>query len=198
MTSEETAPVRRRDAAATRAALLSAARTLFAERGYERASVRAIAAAAGVNQALLFRYFGTKAELFRAAFTDRGQRLLDDGAAASLPARLLAAVLDPDGSAAQGDWLVTALRSADREDGALLIQRELGDEYARALATLTDAPDGELRADLLLAWLLGIALVRSVHGREPLASAEPAAVAELVLRATGAVLERADLDFPPR
>lgn len=197
MSLEDRSPGRRKDATATRAALLSAARTLFSERGYERTTVRAIAAEAGVNQALLFRYFGTKSDLFRAALTDRGRQMLTEGSDDSLPARLLASVLDPSDTATQGSWLLTALRSADREDGALLIQRELGDEYARTLSSLTEAPDGELRADLLLAWLLGIALVRSVHRREPLAHADPRAVAEIVLRATQAILENIDTNFPP-
>ncbi|MBH0779623.1 TetR/AcrR family transcriptional regulator [Nocardia bovistercoris] len=197
MSLEDRPSGRRKDATATRAALLTAARTLFSERGYERTTVRAIAAEAGVNQALLFRYFGSKSDLFRAALTDRGWQMLSDGADDSLPARLLASVLDPSDTATQGNWLITALRSADREDGALLIQRELGDAYARTLSTLTEAPDGELRADLLLAWLLGIALVRSVHRREPLAHADSRAVAEIVLRATQAMLENVDTNFPP-
>ncbi|MGY2061462.1 helix-turn-helix domain-containing protein, partial [Nocardia gipuzkoensis] len=67
---------RKRDSGATRAAILGAAQELFAERGYERATVRDIAARAGVNQALLFRYFGNKDELFRAAIADRGRQVL--------------------------------------------------------------------------------------------------------------------------
>ncbi|WP_054811925.1 TetR/AcrR family transcriptional regulator [Nocardia arizonensis] len=197
MSGESTAPGRRKDATATRAALLTAARTLFSERGYEGTTVRAIAAKAGVNQALLFRYFGTKDDLFRAALTDRGWQVLADGAEDTLLARLLASVLDPTAVATQGNWLVTALRSANHEDGALLIQRELGDEYVRALSALTDAPDGDLRADLLLAWLLGIALARSVHRRDPLAHADPATVAGLVLSSARVLLEKVDVNFPP-
>jgi hypothetical protein len=73
----------------------------------------------------------------------------------------------------------------------------LGEEYIRALSTLTDGGDGELRADLLLAWLLGIGLVRSVLHREPLHSADPAQVAGHVLRAAEVLLERSDTRFPP-
>jgi AcrR family transcriptional regulator len=61
-------PVRRvRDAVASRSAILTAAQSLFAERGYVQAGVRDIAASAGINSALVGRYFGTKAQLFRAA-----------------------------------------------------------------------------------------------------------------------------------
>ncbi|MFI9503518.1 TetR family transcriptional regulator [Nocardia sp. NPDC052566] len=186
---------RRRDSAATTAAILAAARELFAERGYERATVRDIAARAGVNQALLFRYFGTKDELFRAAIADRGRQVLTEGPTAGLLARLLVRALAPTDSATREQWLQAALRSGG-DEGAAAIRRELGDEYVRALSSLTDDADGELRADLLLAWLLGIGLLRSVHQREPLASADTAAVAEHVLRAAQVLLPGIDVNFP--
>ncbi|MEV6338153.1 TetR family transcriptional regulator [Nocardia vinacea] len=188
---------RKRDAAATRLAILAAAQQLFAERGYERATVREIAARAGVNQALLFRYFGNKDELFRASIADRGRRVLEEGPAEALLGRLLARALEPTGSAAQAHWLQAALRSSGHDEGAAAVRRELGDEYVGALSALTDGADAELRADLLLAWLLGIGLVRSVHRRDPLASADPATVAEHVLRAARVLLERVDVKFPP-
>ena len=55
---------RRRDAAATREAILEAATRRFATQGYERAGVREIAADAGVTAALVNRYFGSKEGLF--------------------------------------------------------------------------------------------------------------------------------------
>ncbi|MFX0576614.1 TetR family transcriptional regulator [Nocardia nepalensis] len=187
---------RKRDSAATRTAILTAAQQLFAERGYERATVREIAARAEVNQALLFRYFGSKDELFRAAIADRGRRVLEDGPVEGLLGRLLTRTLEASGSATQGDWLQAALRSSGHDEGTSAIRRELGDEYVRALSGLTDGHDAELRADLLLAWLLGIGLLRSVHRREPLASADSAAVARHVLRAARLLLERVDVNFP--
>ncbi|MBB5913849.1 AcrR family transcriptional regulator [Nocardia transvalensis] len=189
---------RKRDAVATRRAILVAAQELFAERGYDRATVRDIAGRAGVNQALLFRYFGNKDELFRAAIADRGRHLLEDGPIAELLARLLSRTLAPVDTPPQAYWLQAALRSSGHDEGTSAIRQQLGDEYVRALATLTDDPDGDLRADLLLAWLLGIGLVRSVHHREPLASADPADVARHVLHAARALLSGVDTSFPPR
>ncbi|MFI5778364.1 TetR family transcriptional regulator [Nocardia sp. NPDC051570] len=188
---------RKRDAGATRAAILGAAQELFAERGFERATVRDIAGRAGVNQALLFRYFGSKDELFRSAIADRGRQVLQEGEAGGLLARLLARMLEPTDAAMPGHWLQAALRSSGHDEGAAAIRQELGDEYVRELATLADGPDGELRADLVLAWLLGIALIRSVHQREPLAGADPADVARHVLRAARVLLPDLDTNFPP-
>jgi len=193
--SEETG--RRRDAAATRAALLSAAQELFAERGFERATVREIAARAGVNQALLFRYFGSKDELFRASITDRGRLLLQEGPDDGLLGRMLDRMLRQEDSPAQGYWLQASLRSSGQDEGVEAIRAELGDDYVRALSGLTGAPDAALRADLLLAWLLGIGLMRSVHKRDPLAGADPAVVAGHVLRAGRVLLEDLDVNFPP-
>jgi AcrR family transcriptional regulator len=61
---------RRRDASRTRARILAAAQQAFAERGYSEAGIRDIAAIAGVDSALLLRYFGSKAKLFEAALID--------------------------------------------------------------------------------------------------------------------------------
>jgi AcrR family transcriptional regulator len=62
--------IRPRDATATRADLLNAARLLFSQQSYELVGLRQIAAEAGVNQALAIRYFGSKKGLFVAALED--------------------------------------------------------------------------------------------------------------------------------
>lgn len=63
---EQTEPVRPRDPETARRALLGAARDVFARVGFEGARVDEIAAAAGYNKALIFRYFGDKLGLYRA------------------------------------------------------------------------------------------------------------------------------------
>lgn len=68
---------RRRSSEEVRALLLSAARQVFAARGYAHSSTREIAEAAGVSEALLFRYFGTKAKLFEMAMVEPFQRLME-------------------------------------------------------------------------------------------------------------------------
>ncbi|HEY0105782.1 MAG TPA: TetR family transcriptional regulator, partial [Rhizomicrobium sp.] len=61
---------RKRDAEATRAAILAAAKAHFAKSGYDGAFLRDIAAEAGADAALINRYFGGKEGLFAAALKD--------------------------------------------------------------------------------------------------------------------------------
>jgi AcrR family transcriptional regulator len=63
----EATQARTRDASRTRGAILAAAQTAFASRGYAQAGLREIAAAAGVDPALVRRYFGSKEGLFEVA-----------------------------------------------------------------------------------------------------------------------------------
>lgn len=61
---------RQRDAGRTRSAIKEAAQKLFAQKGYSAAGVREIAAEAGVNPALVTRYFGSKEGLLRSVLED--------------------------------------------------------------------------------------------------------------------------------
>lgn len=182
--SEET---RRRDAAATRQALRVAAIELFAERGYDRTTVRDIAARAGVNQALLFRYFGSKEALFADATAGHRREGTD---ATKLVAEMLDNLLDPSSSARRDQVLTALLRTLGTDDEAAAIRDKLTAGYAETLATLTDQPHASLRADLVLAWLFGISLMRGVAATQPLADADPDVVRDLVLPAVRVLLEK--------
>jgi AcrR family transcriptional regulator len=179
--------IRRRDSNASRAALLDAAAELFAERGYDRTTVRDIAGRAGVNQALLFRYFGSKEALYAAVVARSGRDTLAELPPEEVLAHILRAILEGD---RQDNSLQIMLRSSGEDVAAKAISHELGQEYVRALAALTDAPDGEIRAHLVLAWIVGIDLLRSVSGSEPLASAGSDHVVGCVLPAVQTLLER--------
>ena len=68
--SEPKRATRQRDADRTRAAILTAARTLFSTRGFANTGVREVADLAGVNSALVGRYFGSKLGLFQAVLEE--------------------------------------------------------------------------------------------------------------------------------
>ncbi|MGW2816260.1 TetR/AcrR family transcriptional regulator [Streptomyces sp. NPDC001415] len=178
---DSSAGERRRDAGATRRRLLDAARDLFAERGYEGATVREIAERAGANQALLFRYFGSKQGLLTEVVAQGGLEQLRATPPEELFETALRSMLTSSASGTADRSLEVYLRSIGRGDEATGTLRELGGQYQSALAALSGAKDGALRADLAMAWLLGIGLMRTVVAREPLASADPDTVCRLVV-----------------
>lgn len=184
----EPAKPRRRDAAATRAALLTAGAELFAERGFERTTVRDIAALAGANQALLFRYFGSKEELFREVVAGSSRELLA-GPAKDIPVRMLRQLLDKEVDA-EARAFAALLRSAGHDEAAAFLRREVGDRYLSALSGLTEGPDAELRAALVLSWLMGIGLARSVLQSDQFAAADPEVVERYVRLGVAALLEK--------
>ncbi|WP_181782598.1 TetR/AcrR family transcriptional regulator [Pseudonocardia pini] len=186
-------PARPRDSAATRRALLAAGRELFATTGYDGTTVRAIAERAGVNQALVFRHFGSKDGLFAAAVTGQALEVLHDGPADQVLPRTLRAILAADSE--ESTLFLAALRSAGNSDAAETVRSELRAAYGGTLAALVDSDepaDAELRAELVLAWLLGISLLRTVIRSEALAAAEPDVVVDHVSRAVGTLLHHAD------
>lgn len=175
-------PTRPRNAAATRLALLDAARELFATCGFERTTVRAVAERAGVNQALLFRYFGNKEALFAEAVTQRALTPLEDGPPDTLLERIVTAMLDDEPSSAM---FFAVLRS--EAPAAVAVRERVGGAYRRVFAELVVAripgvapADARLRADLLLSWLQGI-------GQTP-PDGDRRAVVGHVLRAADALL----------
>ncbi|MFF3915919.1 TetR/AcrR family transcriptional regulator [Streptomyces sp. NPDC001852] len=187
--ASEESPHRRRDAQVTRTRILHAAGAVFAERGYEAATVREIAGRAGVNQALIFRYFGSKKALLTEVMAQGGKEQLLHTPLERLFETALRGVLEEDGGKPGSDRLLAVyLRSIGSADAAPETVRALGQEYAAALAALSPADDAELRAQLAMAWLLGIGLMRVVIAQEPLASAAPDEICGHVLTALEGLL----------
>src|SRR5580765_6030282 len=110
-TSEDTGPERRSDR--TKAAILRATRERLAAQGYDRTTIQAVAADAGIDPSMVMRYFGNKAQLFDAAL-DIDLRLPDLTAAApqELPRMLVRHFLERWESDPGDDALLVLLRSA--------------------------------------------------------------------------------------
>jgi AcrR family transcriptional regulator len=157
--------------AATRRAILGAARATFAERGYERTTIRAVAARAGVDASMVMRYFQSKAGLFTAAVTMDLQAPDLRSAPASRRGELLTRTFisrweDP----LRGDELIAMLRTAaTSEVVAGQLQAVLSQQIIEPIAALGDAQAAE-RGTLIAAQLLGVALCRYILRVDPLAS----------------------------
>lgn len=189
MCSDPCMPVRARDSVATRRALLDAARVLFARGGFDATTVRAVADRAGVNQALLFRYFGNKEGLFVEAIRGPAMDLLTGGSRHDLLERTLSAMFDPAKPADTAEPFLAVLRGAGSSRVGAELRAELGDAFTSAFADLVDTDDradAVVRAELLLAWLLGITVMRSIPGVSRALSPESAG--SHVLRAASALL----------
>lgn len=146
----------------TRAAILTAARERFAADGFERATIRAIAADAGIDPSMVMRYYGSKDKLFAAA-ADFDLRLPDlDGVPRDeLGARLVTHFLQRwEGD----DTLMALLRAAVTNEAAAERMREIfGTQLGPIVAKATGgAPDAPRRAGLVATQALGFALCRYV------------------------------------
>jgi AcrR family transcriptional regulator len=173
---------RRRGDSGTRAAILEAARRQFGEHGYEGASMRRIAADAGVDAALVVHFFKSKAGLLVEAIQwpfdpeDEIPGILAEGPeqAGARLVRLLVDTWDREGSR---HAILTLLRSATIEPRAAELMRSFIQIrlFGPLLESLgSDQP--ELRGELAASQLLGLGLARHVLRFEPLASADAAQV----------------------
>jgi AcrR family transcriptional regulator len=157
----ETAPkVRRSDA--TRALILSAARERFAADGYERATIRAIADDAGVDPALVMRYYGNKAGLFAAA-VDLDLRLQN---VPTLPrGEVGEALIRHFLERWEGDDILQALlrTAATNESAAERMRLVFAKQIAPMIVRLSDdAKSAPHRAGLVASQLMGFALCRYI------------------------------------
>ena len=171
---------RRRDAAGTRQLLLDAAQGRFARDGYAATTVRDIADEAGVNVALINRYFTSKEGLFEAclvgAVDDLGRTVAEDVTLEQVP-HTIARHLAGSYAGKYPNRLVLLLRSSgdERADRIRLdILRSFAERLASAAGPRPDDPDDDrliLRAQIALAAAFGVALLRASTALEPLASA---------------------------
>jgi AcrR family transcriptional regulator len=176
---------RRPGESGTRQAILEAARTSFGDQGYEGATMRAIAARAGVDPALVYHFYDSKEQLFATAMElpfrpselipvllegDReglGERIL----------RLFLSIWDQPGVSP----FVALLRSASSNERAAAMLREfLSREVIGRVARSLGVPHAELRATLVGSQLAGLAMVRYILRIEPLASADHETVVDCV------------------
>lgn len=156
-----------RDRAATEARILTAARRLFAQAGYDRVSVRAVAAAADANPALINRYFGSKQQLFAKMVIDAiNLRQLLDGPLTELPVRLTEFALRRRTDSGNRALLEALNRSSSVPEVRSAVAACMDAHFVEPLAQLLGGPDARERALVATALLNGVgAQQRSLGAR---------------------------------
>ncbi len=175
---DEAVPARRRNAAATRDAILASARKAFAQSGYDGAGVREIAAGAGVTAMLVNRYFGSKEQLFAevlaataASPTILTPENLKSPALGHTIASVLMDITKAGDTPLEGFLIMLHSASSKRASEIGRAQIESGHQK-----TMTAALGGELapqRAALILSLVAGVQVMRQMIGLSALAEADP-------------------------
>jgi AcrR family transcriptional regulator len=180
-------PGRRTGSPDTRAEILDAARRVFSEVGFDRATVRTIATAADVDPALIHHYFGTKDDLFaasinlpmpmagavRAVFAEGGEQM-----GRRLAETFFSIWEQEEGRATMLGILRSALGGEDRAVEAF--REFLMSAILDQIAPQIPGERSRLRAILMASQLVGVALTRYVVKLEPVASAPIEEIIELV------------------
>ena len=172
--TEATTSQRRSDI--TRAAILAAARERFAADGYDRATIRAIAADAGIDPALVMRYYVNKDGLFAAA-AEFDLRIPDLRA---LPRRSVGGtIVEHFLSRWEGDDILKALlrTAATNERAAERMRSVFATQIVPAFAAIcADAKTAQMRAGLVASQIMGFALSRYILKLPPIAGMRQAEV----------------------
>jgi len=171
------------DPEVTKRAILDAARAAFAESGYDGATIRSIAAEAGVDPALIHHHFGSKEELFVAAHElpispaamiaafEHGEGSLGERVARMF----LAATFTPGGP------YEALVRSAMTHDTARDMMRDFIEHgVLDTLAPRLGVPDARLRIMLVGSHLMGLFMLRRVIGVEALRNVDLGELARIV------------------
>lgn len=178
-----------RNPSATRDALEDAARAEFQRTGYEAASTRKIASAAGCNPALISRYYGSKIGLFEAVM----EECIDLAPFQGLPLHEMVEALadialgkaDPSGGF---DPLVVAIKSSGSVEAHDVIRTKLGNPMVKQLAALIGGNNSDQKAGVILSIISGMFVGRVSVDAKALSADHDSALKELLVQAMTAVL----------
>jgi AcrR family transcriptional regulator len=170
----------------TRDRILTNAREMFARNGIGKTSIRSIAAAAGVDSALVHHYFGTKEQLFAAAVHIPIDPMLVIGPMREAPidelGLTLPSLLLPLWDSEMGAAFLATLRSMLAGDGVGLIRSFLQDVIAVEIGSRVDEPpgSGRIRVQFVASQLVGVVMARYILELEPFASLPVEQIAETI------------------
>jgi len=175
---------RRPGASHSRARILAAAQRLFAERGYDGASVRAVAARARVDPALVLHFFGSKADLFARTLhlpIDPAEiEALAEGDRRALGRRLAEFYLRRIFRDRRATVLSLLRSAVSNPEAAAMLRRAVESTAVAALERLFPGEEAALRGELCASQMMGLFLARHILGVEPLASEDDERLIETI------------------
>lgn len=170
----------------TRDRILASARELFARNGIDKTSIRAIAAAAGVDPALVHHYFGTKTQLFATAIHIPIDPMQVIGPLQQVPideiGRTLPSLLLPLWDSEMGKGFIATLRSILAGNDSSLVRSFLQEVIAREVGSRVDNPrgSGPVRVQFVASQLVGVVIARYILELEPFKSLPVEQIAETI------------------
>ena len=184
--AERKRPGRPRGTSDTRERILKCARDLFARNGIDKTSIRAVAAAAGVDPALVHHYYGTKQQLFAAAIEAPVNpmdviRPLRETPIEELGHKL-PSVLVPLWDSEAGQGFIATLRSLLAGSDVVLIRSFLQEVIATEIGPRVDNPpgSGRIRVQFVASQLVGIVVARYILELEPIRSLSAEQIADTI------------------
>ena len=156
---------RPRNAAATRTAILDAARERFAAESYDDVGMRDIARDVGVDAALISRYFGSKDELFLAALESCGDgSALMQGDKADFGRRVAHEIVYEPKKADKLKGMSIMLRSIGSTRASEMVQTTCAARFFSPLEEWLSGPDAAVRARLMAGFIMGMSISRELGG----------------------------------
>jgi AcrR family transcriptional regulator len=177
-------PGRRPGSADTRGEILAAARKVFAEKGFDKATVRGIAREAQVDPALVHHYFSTKEGIFAAAMRlpltpDLVFSTLNEGPREEIGRRLVTLMLRVTGDPETREPMIALVRSAMTHEQARAMFREfITNALLKRVGDELGVP--HLRMEAAFSQMFGVLVARYVLRLEPMASADPEELVDLL------------------
>ena len=170
----------------TRERILESARELFARNGFDKTSIRAVAAGAGVDGALVHHYYGTKQQLFAAAIAIPIDPMQVIGPLRQTPVdqigSVLPSILLPLWDSELGKGFIATLRSLLAGADVSLVRSFLQEVITVEIGSRVDNPPGSgaIRVQFVASQLVGVVMVRYILELQPFAGLEPQIIAETI------------------
>jgi AcrR family transcriptional regulator len=157
--------VKCRNAVATREAILEAARNHFLRHGYDNAGLRAIAGDAGIDAALISRYFGSKKQLFAEVLESTREESTDIliGEKTTCGKRIADKVLGSSCTTANKTAFIGLMtNSSTSPEASALVHKHIEKYFMKPFAEWLGGPNAKDTAWLMVSMLMGVVIMNTI------------------------------------